>query len=182
VQKFSSNVVEKCLKLAAPRTRIAIIRELLGAPAAPANDNGDGSGGGGDMCADGAAVMSAHSPQSAQSHPHSHAHSHSPMLLLQDKYANYVLQTCLDVVDNAADFSLIVNALQPHLAKLRQTAFGKRVQAKIVKNRRFPGVAAAAAAAAAAATQNGPFVGAAHAHAHANAHAPVQTRVKRTMW
>ena len=55
--------------------------------------------------------------------------------LLQDPYANYVLQKAL-TVSKKAQFERLVAAIKPHLQTLRNTSFGKRIQSKICK--KFP--------------------------------------------
>ena len=55
--------------------------------------------------------------------------------LLSDPYANYVLQKALTVCKRQ-QFERLVAAIKPHLAQLRHTSFGKRIQHKIV--RKFP--------------------------------------------
>jgi len=87
-QKFSSNVIEKCLGVAKVETRDAMIRTLL-------NDGQLAS-------------------------------------LLQDPFGNYVVQTALTVSDPFLHAKL-VEAIKPHLAQLRNTPYGKRIQNKIVK-------------------------------------------------
>ncbi len=47
--------------------------------------------------------------------------------LLQDPYANYVIQKALTVCKKA-QFERLVNVIKPHLVALRNTAFGKRIQ------------------------------------------------------
>lgn len=91
VQKFSSNVVEKCFELAQSQTKAKMIDELLDASRLGR--------------------------------------------LLQDGYANYVIQKALNVAKKG-QFERLVNALRPHLAALRNTAFFKRIQSKILK--KFP--------------------------------------------
>ena len=55
--------------------------------------------------------------------------------LLQDPYANYVLQKAL-TVSKKAQFERLVHAIKPHLLTLKNTSFGKRIQSKII--RKFP--------------------------------------------
>ena len=55
--------------------------------------------------------------------------------LLQDPYANYVLQKAL-TVSKKAQFERLVLAIKPHLVTLKNTSFGKRIQSKII--RKFP--------------------------------------------
>ena len=55
--------------------------------------------------------------------------------LLQDPYANYVLQKAL-TVSKRQQFERLVTAIKPHLLTLKNTSFGKRIQSKIV--RKFP--------------------------------------------
>jgi len=90
-QKFSSNVMEKCLEKANEQLLAAIVNELC-------------------------------DPRSLQS-------------LLQDQYANYVIQRALTVspVDVA---SRLVVSIKPHLSLLRNTSGGRRIVSKILK--RFP--------------------------------------------
>ena len=55
--------------------------------------------------------------------------------LLQDPYANYVIQKAL-AVSKKAQFERLVSVIKPHLLALRNTSFGKRIQSKILK--KFP--------------------------------------------
>lgn len=82
MQKFSSNVVEKCLKVAGEEWRVRIVQELMG----------------------------------------------SSLLeqLLQDPYANYVIQSALLVSKGALHTSL-VEAIHPHMPSLRSSLYGKRI-------------------------------------------------------
>jgi hypothetical protein len=91
VQKFSSNVVEKCLELANDKLKVKMIEELINPERLPR--------------------------------------------LLQDPYANYVIQKALSV-SKKAQFERLVAVIKPHLLALRNTSFGKRIQSKILK--KFP--------------------------------------------
>ena len=97
LQKFSSNVIEKCLTCGEPQVVGLVARELLEAPALAS--------------------------------------------LLHDPFANYVVQTLLNV-STAEHAELILNRLQPHIGTLRSTLYGKRIQARLL--RRFPHLRAAA--------------------------------------
>lgn len=55
--------------------------------------------------------------------------------LLQDPYANYVIQKALSV-SKKSHMDRLVAVIKPHLGALKNTAFGKRIQNKIAK--RFP--------------------------------------------
>lgn len=57
--------------------------------------------------------------------------------LMQDQYANYVVQRALSVASHSHGMAL-VEAIRPHLHSMRNTAGGRRIVAKIVK--RFPSV------------------------------------------
>lgn len=87
-QKFSSNVIEKCLSVASKETRIAFVDEIL------IGDN--------------------------------------LIAMLQDPYANYVVQTALNVSEPHQHVQL-VDTIRPHLPQLRNTPYGKRIQSKIAK-------------------------------------------------
>jgi hypothetical protein len=87
-QKFSSNVIEKCLNVADVPTRAVVIQELV------EYDN--------------------------------------LLYLLQDPYANYVIQTSLNVSE-PMQHARLVEAIRPHLTALRNTPYGKRIQNKILK-------------------------------------------------
>ena len=91
VQKFSSNVVEKCLELSNEKMRVKLIEELVNPERLPR--------------------------------------------LLQDPYANYVIQKAL-AVSKKHQFERLVAVIKPHLIALRNTSFGKRIQSKILK--KFP--------------------------------------------
>jgi hypothetical protein len=87
-QKFSSNVIEKCLKQGDPVCRAAMINEIM---------EGD-----------------------------------NLVVLLQDPYGNYVVQTALSVSD-ADMYAQLVARVRPHLPSIRNTPYGKRIQNKILK-------------------------------------------------
>lgn len=87
-QKFSSNVVEKCLAVAPPATRLMMITEIL--------------------------------------------QENNLIAMLQDPFANYVVQTALAVSDPEQHHQL-VDCIRPHLNQLRNTPYGKRIQSKISK-------------------------------------------------
>ncbi|OQR87640.1 hypothetical protein ACHHYP_08412 [Achlya hypogyna] len=91
VQKFSSNVVEKCLELAPYELRQAFVREIIASP-----------------------------------------RMHR---MLQDQFANYVVQRALSVASDELCLDL-VHAIQPHLPAMKNTSGGRRIQARILK--RFP--------------------------------------------
>jgi hypothetical protein len=55
--------------------------------------------------------------------------------LLQDPYANYVIQKALSV-SKKSHLDRLVQVIKPHLGSLKNTAFGKRIQNKISK--KFP--------------------------------------------
>mmetsp|Transcript_41427 Transcript_41427/g.67226 ORF Transcript_41427/g.67226 Transcript_41427/m.67226 type:complete len:777 (+) Transcript_41427:101-2431(+) len=93
-QKFSSNVVEKCLQLADADIRAMIVQEL--------------------------------------------ANPERISRLLQDPYANYVVQRALSVV-SGQPLAMLVDSIRPHLPSLRNTPYGKRIQSKILK--KYPSLA-----------------------------------------
>jgi len=88
MQKFSSNVIEKCLNVSDLNTRKWMIEELL--------------------------------------------ESEILGTLLQDPFANYVIQTALTISEPEQHLRL-VEAIKPHLPALRNTPYGKRIQNKITK-------------------------------------------------
>jgi hypothetical protein len=55
--------------------------------------------------------------------------------LMQDQYANYVVQRALSVATHNKGLQL-VEAIKPHLHSMRNTAGGRRIIAKIMK--RYP--------------------------------------------
>jgi len=87
-QKFSSNVIEKCLAVSNAETRSMIISEILS--------------------------------------------ENNLLLMLQDPFANYVVQTALTVSD-PKQHQQLVESIKPHLNQLRNTPYGKRIQSKIAK-------------------------------------------------
>lgn len=85
-QKFSSNVIEKCLRCASEQAKDMLIEELL---------------------------------------------NPSEMLkILSDSFANYVVQTALEY-SNPQMTARLIEAIRPHLAAIRSTPYGRRIQAKI---------------------------------------------------
>lgn len=94
-QKFSSNVIEKCLRCAQDASKDTLIEEML-------------------------------QPVELER-------------LLRDSFANYVIQTALDYASEGMKVQLI-EAIRPHLAAIRTTPYGRRIQAKITgqENRSGP--------------------------------------------
>ncbi|PHH66643.1 hypothetical protein CDD81_6480 [Ophiocordyceps australis] len=84
--KFSSNVVEKCLRCAGPESKDMIVDELL-------------------------------APQEMERH-------------LRDSFGNYVVQTALEFATPHQKYRL-VEAIRPLLPQIRNTPYGRRIQAKI---------------------------------------------------
>lgn len=84
--KFSSNVVEKCLRCSLDPSKDLIVEELL-------------------------------QPGEIDR-------------LLRDSFANYVIQTALDYATPYMKVRLVDN-IRPHLAQIRSTPYGRRIQAKI---------------------------------------------------
>ncbi|KAI9784088.1 MAG: hypothetical protein M1816_001060 [Peltula sp. TS41687] len=85
-QKFSSNVIEKCIRTAGPGLRHHIIEELS-------------------------------QPEELGK-------------LVRDPYANYVIQTAMDYANPTSKIKLI-EGIRPHLAAIRSTPYGRRIQGKI---------------------------------------------------
>ncbi len=54
------------------------------------------------------------------------------LAMLQDPFANYVIQTALSVADQNQHL-MLVEAIKPHLTQLRNTPYGKRIMSKITK-------------------------------------------------
>jgi hypothetical protein len=84
--KFSSNVMEKCLSIARDQLRDTFITELI-------------------------------------------AQEHLPQLL-QDQFANYVLQTALGIA-TPQQFQRMQDAIRPHLHLVRNTPYGKKIESKL---------------------------------------------------
>eukprot|EP00250_Pteridium_aquilinum_P006658 c16529_g1_i1 orf=341-2908(-) len=82
MQKFSSNVVEKCLKVASEENKAIIVKELVSS-----------------------SVLGQ---------------------LLQDPYANYVIQSALQVTKGHLHMN-VVDAIKPHVHVLRSSPYGKRI-------------------------------------------------------
>ncbi|KAH9192564.1 hypothetical protein AeNC1_005468 [Aphanomyces euteiches] len=91
IQKFSSNVIEKCLELAPDYLRQTFVKEIIASP--------------------------------------------RMYRMLQDQYANYVVQRALSVASEENCLQLVA-AIRPHLASMKNTQGGRRIQARILK--RFP--------------------------------------------
>ncbi|OAQ79983.1 RNA-binding protein [Purpureocillium lilacinum] len=84
--KFSSNVIEKCLRCAGPESKDMIVDELL-------------------------------APQEIDRN-------------LRDSFGNYVVQTALEFATPPQKYRL-VEAIRPLLPQIRNTPYGRRIQAKI---------------------------------------------------
>jgi len=100
-QKFASNVVEKLLKFGSPFHRNAIVREMLKVVHGKGSSNEDGKG-----CS-------------------------VALLMVRDAYANYVVQTTLDVVPEGEEKRLLLEELNRNSAQLRNFTFAKHIVAKL---------------------------------------------------
>ena len=89
MQKFSSNVVEKCIRVCDVEARRTIIDEMI-------------------------------------------ARKDKMDRMLRDSYANYVVQTALDCAE-PLQRARLVECLRPLLPAVRNTPYGKRIQAKLYK-------------------------------------------------
>eukprot|EP01064_Diplonema_japonicum_P004066 TRINITY_DN12680_c0_g1_i3.p1 TRINITY_DN12680_c0_g1~~TRINITY_DN12680_c0_g1_i3.p1 ORF type:complete len:486 (+),score=79.72 TRINITY_DN12680_c0_g1_i3:59-1516(+) len=86
MNKFSSNVIEKCIKLATPDARAPLLDELCDPTVLPR--------------------------------------------MLQDQFANYVVQTALTKA-TPHEFNMLCHAIRPFLHVIRNTPHGKRIEMKI---------------------------------------------------
>ncbi|KAL7580795.1 hypothetical protein ACA910_001073 [Epithemia clementina (nom. ined.)] len=100
-QKFASNVVEKLLKYGNGPQRKAIAREML-------------------KRADNSSGMNIHGGDSSV-----------VLLMVRDAYANYVVQTTLDVVPDSEERTSLLNELDSHSDELRNYTFAKHIVAKL---------------------------------------------------
>ena len=58
-------------------------------------------------------------------------HSSVVLLMVRDAYANYVVQTTLDVVPESEERRLLLQELNRHVEELRNYTFAKHIVAKI---------------------------------------------------
>uniref|UniRef100_A0A6B2L4Q5 PUM-HD domain-containing protein n=1 Tax=Arcella intermedia TaxID=1963864 RepID=A0A6B2L4Q5_9EUKA len=104
-QKFSSNVVEKCLKVGSATCVIRVLRELMDEDPDPDVPN----------------PVPSPNPEIIQQ---------NLIELLQDSYGNYVIQTCLSegAVKGPKEYQRMVNLLNPYVHQLRNAPYIKRIQ------------------------------------------------------
>jgi hypothetical protein len=86
-QKFSSNVIEKCLRTADPETKRALVREMMA--------------------------------------------GNELERMLRDSFANYVVQTALDFLDEKTKNEL-ADGIRPILPSIKSTPHGRRIASKIM--------------------------------------------------
>jgi len=129
-QKFASNVVEKLLKYGNGNQRRAVVREMLKVSM---------------MCgftcwtslataASHHSIVSCHSqPADDPSFPSDPADGQASVVLLmvRDAYANYVVQTTLDVVPESDEKRMLLAELNSHAEELRNYTFAKHIVAKL---------------------------------------------------
>lgn len=101
-QKFASNVVEKLLNYGTPGQRNSIVREML-----KFVDNNE-------VQPDGTLGKSS-----------------VVLLMVRDAYANYVVQTALDVVSEGEEKRLLLEELNAHSEELRNYTFAKHIVTKL---------------------------------------------------
>jgi pumilio RNA-binding family len=112
-QKFASNVVEKLLKYGNDRHICTIVREMLKQGGDPSMSSGrnPASSSGGNITPGNSVVLH----------------------MVRDAYANYVVQTTLDVVpEQSEERTLLIHELNEHSDELRQYTFAKHIVAKLV--------------------------------------------------
>jgi len=102
-QKFASNVVEKLLKYGNGTQRRVIMREML-------------------KMSDDATVVQSGKPNNASS---------VALLMVRDAYANYVVQTTLDVAPESDERRLLLKELNLHVEELRNYTFAKHIVSKL---------------------------------------------------
>jgi len=102
-QKFSSNVVEKCLKAGDPNCVKRVMRELLLQTPDPYRE-----------------PITLRPPEEAQM---------QILNLLQDSFGNYVIQTCLSEGAQQAprEYIIMVALITPYIHELRNTPHSKRI-------------------------------------------------------
>lgn len=94
-QKFSSNVIEKCLRITEPSVRRVMIQELI------------------------------HSPEFDR--------------LIDDPYANYVVQTAWEYAEEA-DEEILAEKVRPLLPRVRHKPYGRRLQGRMSDRDRKLGI------------------------------------------
>jgi len=102
-QKFASNVVEKLLKYGSPEQRSRIVTEML-----KIVDDRTG-----DPVAEGMTGTSV------------------VLLMVRDAYANYVVQTTLDVVTDEREKHMLMEELNSHSTELKNYTFAKHIVTKL---------------------------------------------------
>jgi len=102
-QKFASNVVEKLLKYGTPQQRKAVVREML------------------KVVDEQAGVVK----------PANSEGTSVVLLMVRDAYANYVVQTTLDVVPECEERRLLLEELNAHAVELRNYTFAKHIVTKL---------------------------------------------------
>jgi len=102
--KFSSNVVEKCLKVGNSLCVTRVLRELMDEDPNPEVNNPIPS-------------------------PHPEKIQQNLVELLQDSYGNYVIQTCLSegAVKSPSEYTRMANLLNPYIHQLRNAPYVKRI-------------------------------------------------------
>lgn len=124
-QKFASNVVEKLLKYGTPQQRREIVKEMLkvvendSVVSKPVCDTSKGnSSDDGNENAEG-------------TNNKNNASSSVVILMVRDAYANYVVQTTLDVVPECEEKRLLLQELKCHSLELRNFTFAKHIVTKL---------------------------------------------------
>jgi len=102
-QKFASNVVEKLLKYGNDKQRKAVVREMLKVV-------DEQTGGFVQNGAQGTSVV---------------------LLMVRDAYANYVVQTTLDVIPVSEEKTLLLKELNAHSTELKNYTFAKHIITKL---------------------------------------------------
>jgi len=100
-QKFASNVVEKLLKYGNSNQRNTIVREMLKVVREGSSSSQEGAG---------STVL---------------------LLMVRDAYANYVVQTAIDVVPDGNEKQRLLEELKANEAQLRNYTFAKHIVAKL---------------------------------------------------
>ncbi|KAJ6237905.1 pumilio homology domain family member 4 [Anaeramoeba flamelloides] len=113
IQKFSSNVVEKCLKLFNQEYKKLLIYQLINHPIIENNNKKN-------------------KKNNNNKNEINNANNKFILKLLKDRYANYVIQTALDVA-NDEDNEKLSDVIYPHLSFIVNTRYGKKIQQKIYR-------------------------------------------------
>jgi len=135
-QKFASNVVEKLLKHGSQKHRRALVREMLKKDRSGASSTSTTTTTSSSTSSSSSSLSSSSASVSSKDvrkggNPQDDKDASVVLFMVRDAYANYVVQTALDVLCECDEKRQLLQELNAHSTELRNYTFAKHIVTKL---------------------------------------------------